>query len=41
MHALNAEHSQSVLCLPVDAHVLELVGYVHTLGRRLILRLGY
>ena len=29
MHALDLEHSQSVLCLFVDAHWLELIGYVH------------
>ena len=38
MHALNSEHAQSALCLPVDAHWLDLVGYAcycvgaHTLG---------
>ena len=38
VHALNLEHAQSALCLFVDAHWLELVGYTyycigtHTLG---------
>ena len=41
VHALNSEHAQSALCLPADAHWLELIGYAHycvtahTLGKGL------